>query len=141
MEPFLQSDSVEVRRLPNRGRGSRGVFARRFIREGEVIERVPVILIPSNQVFGESAVALRACRLSWYVFGWGSQEGHDCVALPLGYGSIYNHSYEPNATSQTELPDVMEFIAIKDIQPDEEITINYNGDPADMDPVDFPVIR
>jgi len=139
MGPFIQSESVEVRRVPHRGRGSRGVFARRLIREGEVIERVPVILIPSNQVFGESAVAIRACRLSWYVFGWGKQAGHDYVALPLGYGSIYNHSYEPNATSRNEVPDIMEFVALREIQPGEEITINYNGDPADKAAVDFPV--
>lgn len=141
MDVLTQSDCVEVRRIANRGQGSRGVFAKRLIRAGEVIERVPVILIPSNQVFGESAVALKACRLSWYVFGWGIQQGHEYVALPLGYGSIYNHSYEPNAASRNEMPDVMEFVALKEIAKDEEITINYNGDPEDKGPVDFPVAR
>src|SRR5262249_34172966 len=71
--------------------------AKRPINEGAVIECVPVILIPHDQVFGESREARRACRISWYVFRWGMQEGHDYVALPLGYGAIYNHSYDPKA--------------------------------------------
>ena len=61
------------------------------------------------------------------------------VALPLGYGSIYNHSYEPNASSLNVVPDIMEFVALKDIQQGEEITINYNGEPTDRSAVDFPV--
>jgi len=31
----------------------------------------------------------------------------------------------------------MEVIAIRDIQPGEEVTINYNGDPANQDPLWF----
>lgn len=115
------------------------MFARRPIAEGTMLERVPVVLIPKNQVFGESEVAIRACRISWYVFGWGQQDGHDYVALPLGYGAIYNHSYEPNALFLVIRPEIMEFVAISDIKEDEEITINYNGDPNDKTPVRFPV--
>lgn len=139
MEPFVQSDLVEVRHVSNRGRGGRAVYARRPISEGTVIETVPVILIPQNQVFGESLIALRACRLSWYVFAWGKQDGHDYVALPLGYGAIYNHSYEPNATFRTTSPDIMEFVAISHIKENEEITVNYNGERNDKKPVHFPV--
>jgi SET domain-containing protein len=139
MDKLIQSDLVEVRRVRTGGRGGRGVFARHLISEGTVLERVPVILIPQNQVFGESEVAIRACRISWYVFGWGKQDGHDYVALPLGYGAIYNHSYEPNATFQINRPDIMEFVAISYIKEGEEITINYNGDPTDKTPVRFPL--
>ena len=32
---------------------------------------------------------------------------------------------------------MMEVVAIRDIEPDEEITINYNGDPAKQDPLWF----
>src|SRR4051812_11486754 len=129
MNQFVQSDLVEARREHGRGRGGRGVFVRHSVSEGTLLEQVPVILIPKNQVFGESAVALRACRISWYVFGWGKQDGHDYVALPLGYGAIYNHSYEPNAAFRIKLPDIMEFVAVSCIKEGEEITINYNGDP------------
>lgn len=139
MDKLIQSELVEVRRVRTGGRGGRGVFARHPVAEGMVLERVPVLLIPKNQVFGESDVAIRACRISWYVFGWGKQEGHDFVALPLGYGAIYNHSYEPNAVFRIIRPNIMEFVAISQITEDEEITINYNGDPKDNTPVHFPL--
>lgn len=137
MDSFTQSDLVEVRRDSNKGRGGRGVFARRLIAESTLIERVPVLLIPKDQVFGESQAALRACRLSWYVFGWGVEEGHDYVAVALGYGSLYNHSYKPNGTIRLISPDVLEVVAITEINEGEEITINYNGDPGDNTPVNF----
>lgn len=123
---FRQSDAVEVRRVINRGKGGRGVFARRDIAAGEVFERVPVILLPHSQVFGTDPIALRAARISWYVFEWlKTKRGY--VALSLGYGSIYNHSETPNAQYEMEMPDVMTFHATTDIPADSEIFINYRG--------------
>jgi hypothetical protein len=134
-----QSDLIEVRRADNRGRGGRGVFATRDIPTGAVIERAPVILIPATQVFGDSAEARRAARISWYVFGWDGITKRKYVALALGYGSIYNHSYQPNARYTPESPDILVFRAVKDIATGDEVTINYHGDPGDTRPVDFDV--
>ena len=134
-----QSDLIEVRRTDNRGRGGRGVFALRDIAAGTVIERVPVVLIPKEQVFGDSPEAQRSARISWYVFSWEGLTARNYVALALGYGSIYNHSYEPNARYQPEPPDVLAFVAIADIKSGEEITINYHGEPDDRRPVNFDV--
>jgi uncharacterized protein len=140
IEPICtQSDLIEVRRVINRGRGGRGVFALRDIAAGTLIERVPVILIPKAQVFGSSELAKRAARISWYVFGWEGETKRPYVALALGYGSIYNHSPRANARYQKEAPDVMEFLAVRDINPGEEITINYNGDPNDERAMEFDV--
>lgn len=123
---FRQSDVVEVRRVTNRGKGGRGVFARRAIAKGEAFERVPVILLPHNQVFGADPIALRSARISWYVFEWlKTKRGY--VALSLGYGSIYNHSETPNAKYEMEMPDVMTFHALTDIPAGSEILINYRG--------------
>ena len=83
---LMHSETVEVRKI--RGKG-RGVFARRPIEEGEIIERVPVIVIPADQVGDDPG----RNGLAGYVFAW----GRGTVALALGYGSLYNHSYEPNA--------------------------------------------
>jgi hypothetical protein len=128
---FRQSDAVEVRRVTNRGKGGRAVFARRDLNEGEVFERVPVLLVPTAQVFGTGEVARRAgVAISWYVFTW-IHPAREYVALSLGYGSIYNHSETPNAKYRMHLPDVMEFFAIREIKAGEEITINYRGDNAD----------
>jgi SET domain-containing protein len=128
---FRQSDAVEVRRVTNRGKGGRAVFARRDVRQGEVFERVPVLLVPKEQVFGDGDIARRAgVAISWYVFAWIHPE-REYVALSLGYGSIYNHSETPNAKYQMHLPDVMEYFALRAIKAGEEITINYRGDDAD----------
>ena len=131
MDPnlFQQSDVVEVRRVLNRGKGGRGVFARRDVAVGEVIERVPVLLIPRAQVFGPSDMATRAARISWYVFSW-IKTKRDYVALSLGYGSIYNHSETPNAKYVMHPPDAMEFVAIRPIRAGEEVFIDYHGDEA-----------
>ena len=32
---------------------------------------------------------------------------------------------------------VIDYRALRDIHPDEEITLNYNGDPLDLDPLWF----
>jgi SET domain-containing protein len=132
------SEFIEVRRADNRGRGGRGVFARCDIPAETIIERVPVLLIPKSQVFGHSSIAKNAARISWYVFDWiGGKE--KCVALALGCGSIYNHSETPNARYVSDPPDVMEFVAMRDIAAGEEIFINYQGEAAEPHPLGFDV--
>ncbi len=116
-----QTDLIEVRRATNRGRGARGVFARCDIALGTLIERAPVLLIPRSQVIGPEASA----KLSWYVFEWDVTK-RPYAALAMGYGSIYNHNPDPNATYQCEPPDIIEFIAARDIKAGEEIFIRYH---------------
>jgi uncharacterized protein len=127
--PFTHSELVEVRRI--RGKG-RGVFARRAIHAGVVIERVPVVVLPIEEI---GSAEMRS-RLSDYCFLW----GRDTVALALGYGSLYNHSYRPNARYDDEGQRTKVFTALRDIQPGEEITVNYNGEPEDAEPVGFEVL-
>lgn len=103
------------------GRG-RGVFAGRRFQPGELIERVPVIVIP----VAERPVLARTL-LDAYDFEWDAEGRRS--ALALGYGSLYNHSFEPNAGYQ-RLYDSAEvlFTALRPIEAGEEILINYNGD-------------
>lgn len=122
---FTHSDAIEVKRV--RGKG-RGVFARRLIREGEIIERVPVIVLPLDE--GDTGTVLPA-----YCFTW----SRNSVALALGYGSLFNHSYTPNARYDDRGDRTKVFSALRDIEPGEEITVNYNGEPDDPSPVGFPV--
>ena len=98
-----------------------------------------MLLIPENQVFGDPPGGQRSARISWYVFAWAGVTKRSYVALALGYGSIYNHSFEPNARYTRVVPDVLEFHATRTIKTDEEILINYHGDPAEIRPVDFDV--
>lgn len=67
-----------------------------------------------------------------YVFGWGDSS----TALALGYGSLYNHHFEPNATT-TESGDELIITAVRDIDEGEEIFINYLGTAVDPDAVWF----
>jgi len=106
-----------VRVGPSPGRG-RGVFATRAIAAGELVERAPVLALPKS---AEGAVL--ATPLDAYVFEW-----RGAVAICLGYGSIYNHSWAPNVEYRKRLDeDVIEFVALRDIAADEELCTNYTA--------------
>ncbi len=134
-----QSDLIEVRRAEDRGRGGRGVFARVDIAADTLLERVPVILLPHNQIFGDPPHGQRSAAISWYVFDWTGMTKRDYVAVALGYGSIYNHSFSPNARYTRVAPDLIDFHAIKPIAAGEEVLINYHGEPTETRSVDFDV--
>lgn len=124
------SSVIEVRRVKGKGRG---VFARRAIAEGDLIESCPVLVVPSDDIQqGETWT-----RLGDYCFDW----GRGTMALALGYGSLYNHSYQPNARYEDVSGHTKIFVAIRDIDPGEEITVNYNGEPDDRSPMWFDVIE
>ena len=59
--------------------------------------------------------------------------------MALGYGSLYNHSYQPNARYDDGRGQTKIFMAIRDIALGEEIVVNYNGEPDDKTPVWFKV--
>jgi uncharacterized protein len=127
---FTHSDSIAVKRIKGKGRG---VFARRLIKKGEVIERVPMIVMSAKEYEED----LSGSRLSNYCFAWGRNQ----VALALGYGSIYNHSFSPNARYEDVGPQTKVFLALRVIESGEEITVNYNGKPKSRSAVWFKVIE
>jgi SET domain-containing protein len=129
--PLPGDPNIRAVRMGTIERRGRAMFASRKFLKGELIERAPVI--PINQRQWPSA---EKTILSDYAFDWGEHDEH--AAIALGYVSIYNHSYEPNAQLEELLDELMmEVVAIRDIQPGEEITINYNGDPESQDPLWF----
>ena len=128
--PIQSSPLIEVKQTRTRGRG---VFAREFIPDGTVIERVPVLVIPSEQVLD----SLPGSVVHDYVFHW----GRGTVALALGFGSIYNHSYKPNARYDDVGRMTKIFTALKDIEAGQEITVNYNGHEDDDSPLWFDVVE
>ncbi len=125
--PIYASSHIEVKQTLGKGRG---VFARSFIPEGAEVERVPVLVMPEDEALDPSGTVLAN-----YVFEW----GRGTVALALGFGSIYNHSYSPNARYDDVGRLTKVYTALRDILPGEEITINYNGDENDLSPVGFEV--
>ena len=110
---------TEIRPSPHIGRSARGGFARRAFHPGDVIEIAPVILIPNTQ-----RTLIRQTVLENYVFDWGGGS----TAVALGYGSLYNHAYDPNAHYYQDIDrKTLEFSAIRGIAEGDEITVNYNG--------------
>ena len=106
-----------VKQSASRGRG---VFAARWFQAGEVIEVCPVIALSSDDV-----AKLDDTPLYNYYFGWGAE--NKGAAIALGFGSLYNHSYAPNAAyRKSEADSTISIIAVKPIAPEDEILITYN---------------
>lgn len=113
----------------------RGVFTKDNIAADEVIEVAPVIVMSSKE-----RELLDKTLLHDYIFEWNPAEHKQCC-MALGYVPIYNHSYSSNCEYFMNYDD--ETIHIKTVRPiaaGEELTINYNGDWDDKQPVWFDVI-
>ena len=133
---FLISNFQNMQRIPTlymapSGIHGRGVFAGEEIMEGALIEICPVIVLPEAET-----KIIHGTVLHDYYFLWGDAQKES--AIVLGFGSIYNHSYQPNAKYLLDYEQhTVDFYAIKNIGPGEEITINYNGEPHLKTPLWF----
>jgi len=137
---FQQSRFIEVRRTDGSDYGSRGrgVFATEKILDGTVIEEAPVIRMPKWEIYREDS--RQNPTFSSYCFRWhrDPMTGEEYTALALGYGSLYNHSANPNAMYVYKNEDCLSFFTIRDVEEDEEITVNYNGSPDNKREIGFP---
>nr|WP_154958729.1 SET domain-containing protein [Paenibacillus xylanexedens] len=120
---------VKQSKLGDGGEFNRGVFATVDIAKGKLIHQAPVVPYPN-----EDHEHIEKTILEDYVFEYGANH----TAILLGYGSLINHSYEPNATYDINFENhTFDFYAYKDIKAGEEILINYNGEEDNMDPLWF----
>lgn len=127
----LKDGRIAVVDVPGKGRG---VVAVRGFAKGESIEVAPVIPVDAAHV-----VALSTTVLEHYVYDW--FPGATGLAVALGCGSLYNHSYQPNACYKKDFAkNTIEYIALTDIAAGAEILVNYNGDPEDRTPLWFDVV-
>jgi SET domain-containing protein len=100
----------------------RGVFTRERIPAGTVIELSPVIVMSMDD-----RVHLDKTRLHDYIFEWGKNKDQCCMAL--GLIPIYNHSYNSNCEYFMDYEDETMLVkAVRAINKNDELTINYNGD-------------
>ncbi len=106
---------------PGKSEHGRGVFALQYIHVGDLIE-----LCETIQTEYES-------DLDPWIYD--NEDGTGCIAL--GCGSLYNHSYEPNAYYEMDDDYRIRVWALKPIHTGQEIRFNYNGDPEDKTPWDF----
>lgn len=118
---------VQIKMTKGKGRG---VFATKNFVKDEIIEICPIIFLDDSE-----AKYCDPTILGHYMYEWNHE--HD-GALPLGYGLLYNHSFTPNAVYERDFANnQMLYKAIKNIKTGEEILINYNGEPDNMDPYHF----
>ena len=111
----------------------RGVFTRKKIPEGTIIEISPVIVMNSSE-----KKLLDQTRLHDYIFVWGENKDQCCMAL--GLIPVYNHSYTSNCEYFMNFDEESMFVkTVRAINPGEELTINYNGDWNNSQPVWFEV--
>lgn len=104
-----------------------GVFANKDFKKGETIEIVPLLLLPMQDF-----EHIKKTKLYYYFFEYTNSH----FAIALGHGSLYNHSYTPNARYLYNFKNKQFKIkAIKDIKEGEEIFINYNYYPDDKTPL------
>lgn len=100
-----------------------GVFARNNIKKNTLIESCPLILVPIKDFYH-----IKQTKLNFYYFEYNSK----FIAMALGYGSLYNHSYRPNAKYVFNYKKkLIRIYSLRVIKADEEILINYNYDPED----------
>lgn len=99
----------------------KGVFTYEAIPEGALLEICPVIIMPESSI-----TLLDQTVLYDYYFQWG--EKNDRCAIVLGFGSLYNHSFEPNAEYDMDYEnETLDIFALRDIEAGEEILFNYFG--------------
>ena len=126
------NELIEIRDTVNKGRG---VFAKKRIARDDTIETAPVLLIPAEQWRH-----IEPTVLALYIYNFGSTAEQEHAAIALGYGSLYNHSYQPNAQYIKDwATQTIRFVALRAIEPNEEITVNYNGRPESREPIWFEV--
>jgi len=110
---------VEIRHAKGMGLG---VFAIKNIKEGELIERCPVIRIPKDQFD-----IIKCSMLNDYMYV-AESNGVEAGKLCLGYGSLYNHSDNPNIEWRGVNARYMDFHTVRNIKKGEQLFIHYGDD-------------
>ena len=116
---ILQPTKIVAKQSPIHGLG---VFATEDIEKGEVIEECPFLKLPTKR--GDINYTLID-----YTFVWPKSDDWDSHIISLGYGSLYNHSTNPNANWDSDLEkNVIKFYSTKKIEKGEEIFIYYGDE-------------
>jgi SET domain-containing protein len=110
------------------GLRGRGIVALENIEPGRLVERSPVLIIPSEQ-----RIAVDKTIIFTYVFMWEHHTVEEDLykhsgrsAIALGYTSLFSHSYEPNCIFVRHIDELfIDVFAKRRIRIGEELTIDY----------------
>lgn len=113
--PHLNKYGLEIRTTHEKGRG---IYATCIIPAKTVIEISPVLFFSYDEYQRHG----RHTVLDHYTFVWGDGR----MALPLGLGSLFNHSDAPNVTyTKNKESDCIEYATTREISAEEELCIFY----------------
>ena len=127
---FSQAPALRIILHPAKGRS---VQALQDFKKGDLVERCPVIFIENAEVEHIQKTILKDFIYPWTGFQFNAHsllttagEPNDTRAVALGYGSIYNHSADPNAIWEPSYEDfIMDIRAAKDIKQGDLIEVSY----------------
>lgn len=128
--PAAPRQALRIVQVPGKGRG---ILAGTAFGPGEVVDTTPVVVVPARQ-----RSLVETTELGRFCFIWDDRTGS--LAFALGRGSLINHSYDPNVVTEKKVAArLIVFVARRAIEAGEELTINYNGEPSNREPVGFRV--
>ena len=129
---LITHEGVHVKKSTTHGWG---VFTNLEIKEGDIVEEC---IVPYD------IISLNSSSLLNYRFIWPNMSfkvanklsldiEFSGYCLPLGFGSIYNHSENPNVAWDVDISErVVQFVALRDIKADEELLFDYESPVIDI---------
>ena len=96
-----------------------GVFCTKKIETGEIVETCPFLVFPQSPLE-------KVPVFSDYSFCFPRSDNWTHHSIVLGYGSLYNHSEEPNTNWYTD-DKTFVFFSLREIEVGEELLINYSN--------------
>jgi uncharacterized protein len=115
----LLSPRVEVR--DTQSAKGRGVFTLEAVREGDVVEICPVVIL--EMPFESLPEEFKKLAFDWDELA----DRPGTHALALGYGSLYNDDNPANMRYEAVGCAALRFSAVRAIRPGDELTINYSA--------------
>jgi hypothetical protein len=125
----MPKPQIYIADTPDMGRG---VFTRKAIAAGTIIESAPVIVMTP-----EERLHIDKTLLQHYIFEW-QPDGQNLCCMALGLIPMFNHAYQSNCEYFMEYDEQTMYVqAARNIEAGEELTVNYNGTWNDETPVWF----
>ncbi|PWN36725.1 protein methyltransferase [Meira miltonrushii] len=114
--------ALSVRKTDQAGRG---VFAAKPLQAGMLLNVSHVLLFPADE-YQEHG---RHTQLDNYTYIWSKGKDGSTMALALGLGSLFNHSYESPNVSYTfdRAKETIRYTLMKNVDAETELCISYGS--------------